>query len=406
MSEASEAWPAAGEERRLPSAFRAVVRLLAQQWRTGELVLVSPHGEAIRLRGDQEGPQARLELKSYRAVRRLVRGGSIGFAEGFMAGDWDTPDLSALLHAVALNLDRVHALIRGQPLVRGALHLLHRMKANTRAGARRNIAAHYDLGNDFYRLWLDASMTYSSARFEDEETLEAAQARKYAALCRLMALEQGQEVLEIGCGWGGFAEHAAGVEGAKVTGITISAEQLAFAKARIADKGLAERVELRFEDYRDTTGRFDRIASIEMFEAVGEAYWPAYFAKVRDLLRTGGRAGLQIITIREDIFESYRRRADFIQRYIFPGGMLPSETRLKAEIARAGLLVQAVERFPLDYARTLRLWRERFEAVRAQVAALGFDERFQRMWRYYLAYCEAGFRTGRIGVGQWVVARA
>ncbi|MGZ8362656.1 MAG: class I SAM-dependent methyltransferase [Caulobacteraceae bacterium] len=388
----------------MPSAFRTVANVLARNWIFGSLTLRTPGGETLRFQGQKPGPDAVLHLIDWRAARRMVSGGSLGFAEGFMAGEWDTPDLSALLQGFAVNLDRIVAVIRGKPLFRWTMSLLHRFNANTREGSRRNIHAHYDLGNDFYALWLDPSMTYSSARYgKGARTLEAAQAAKYASLERLIELKPGEHVLEIGCGWGGFAEHAAKHAGAEVTGITISKAQLDFARERMTRQRLDSQVALKFEDYRDLHGQFDRIASIEMFEAVGEEYWNAYFAKVKALLKPGGLAGLQIISIREDIFETYRKRADFIQRYIFPGGMLPSETRLRAEIARAGLVVRKVELFGADYARTLREWRDRFEAVKDQVSAQGFDERFQRMWRYYLAYCEAGFATGRTNVGQWVV---
>jgi cyclopropane-fatty-acyl-phospholipid synthase len=357
------------------------------------------------MEGGEAGADVRLVVHDYRFMRRVLSRGLIGFAEGFMAGEWDTPDLSALLVTFSTNLDQIHRVVRGKTMVRWALSLLHALNANTRAGARRNIEAHYDLGNEFYRLWLDPTMTYSAARFDKAADLEAAQREKYAALARLIDLRADHEVLEIGCGWGGFAEFAARDVGAKVTGVTISPAQLAFARERIFRQGLADKVDLKLIDYRDVDGRFDRIASIEMFEAVGERYWPAYFAKVRDLLKPGGLAGLQIITIRDDLFDRYRRQADFIQRYIFPGGMLPSERRLSEEAEGAGLSLRTVEHFAADYGRTLRAWRDRFEGAAHKVSALGFDERFARMWRFYLAYCEAGFRTGRTSVGQWVMSR-
>ena len=389
--------------RRAPAAFRAAMAFLAANWSSGELVVAHPSGPDLELRGAEAGLSARLIVRDYRLLRRVLSRGLIGFAEGFMAGEWDTPDLSVLLVAFSRNLDRIQQVVKGRPLVRWAMTLVHALNANTRTGARRNIEAHYDLGNDFYGLWLDPSMTYSAGRWDGDGELETAQRDKYAALARLIGLEPSHHLLEIGCGWGGFAEFAAGEVGAKVTAITISPAQLAFAEARLARRGLSERVELRLVDYRDVEGQFDRVASIEMFEAVGERYWPAYFGKVRSLLRPGGLAGLQVITIREDLFERYRRQADFIQRYIFPGGMLASERRLQEEMARAGLAVRAVERFGGDYARTLREWRDRFERASHEVTALGFDERFRRMWRFYLAYCEAGFSTGRTSVGQWVV---
>jgi cyclopropane-fatty-acyl-phospholipid synthase len=312
-----------------------------------------------------------------------------------------------LLEAIGLNFDRVAAVVGGNPVVQGLLRLTHLLNFNSKAGARRNIRAHYDLGNDFYSLWLDPGMTYSSALYAaPDQDLGAAQQAKYAALARAIGLRSGEHVLEIGCGWGGFAEFAAREAGARVTAITISQAQAGFARERISKAGLNERAEIKLIDYRDMTGQFDRIASIEMFEAVGEAYWPTYFGKVRDLLAPGGRAGLQIITIRDDLFEDYRRKPDFIQRFIFPGGMLPSETRLRDVFGRSGLAECGLTRFGADYAHTLAEWLDRFDEVRGQILGMGFDERFIRMWRMYLAYCEAGFRTARTDVGQWTLSRA
>jgi cyclopropane-fatty-acyl-phospholipid synthase len=285
--------------------------------------------------------------------------------------------------------------------------LRHGLRGNSRAGARRNIHAHYDLGNEFYARWLDPSMTYSSARYEAPgQPLQAAQEAKYASLARQMALAADHHVLEIGCGWGGFAEFAAREVKAKVTAITISQAQFEFARKRMHDQGLAERADIRLVDYRDVEGRFDRVASIEMFEAVGEKYWPAYFGKIREALKPGGRAGLQIITIRDDLYAGYRRRADFIQKYIFPGGMLPSEARLREVTERAGLAWEGVSRFGQHYADTLAEWAQRFEGAWGDIVGLGFDERFRRLWRFYLSYCEAGFRTGRTDVVQLSLARA
>ena len=285
--------------------------------------------------------------------------------------------------------------------------LSHRRRRNSRSGSRKNIHAHYDLGNAFYAAWLDATMTYSSARFAGpDDGLEAAQTRKYAALARLMDLQPGQTVLEIGCGWGGFAEYAAREIGAHVTGVTISQEQHDFARRRLFEAGLAERTDIRMLDYRDVAGRFDRVASIEMFEAVGREYWPAYFDKIREVLVPGGRAGLQIITIQDALFEDYNSRTDFIQKYVFPGGMLPSEARLRPVIEQAGLDWQAVERFGSDYADTLALWDGRFQAAWPDIRRMGgFDERFRRLWRFYLGYCEAGFRSGRTDVIQLALNR-
>lgn len=390
-----------------PAAFRFAARLLALNWRVGTLTFITPSGRELRISGAEPGAEARIIVHDFGFMRRVLAAGDIGFAEGYMAGEWDTPDLSAVLCAMSLNFDRLAHFLLGNPLVRAVNFVGHSLHANTRKGSRKNIHAHYDLGNAFYSQWLDRTMTYSSARYERHgQALDQAQTNKYRSLAQGMSLETGQSVLEIGCGWGGFAEYAAKEVGAKVTGITISQEQFDFAKKRIFDQGLNERAEIRMVDYRDVEGRFDRVASIEMFEAVGERYWPTYFGKIQEVLNPGGRAGLQIITIRDEIFEAYRRRADFIQKYIFPGGMLPSEARLKGETTRAGLRWTGITRFGQDYADTLAEWGQRFESAWDGIATLGFDERFRKLWRFYLSYCEAGFRTERTNVVQLSLAKA
>jgi cyclopropane-fatty-acyl-phospholipid synthase len=397
-------WP---ELRRAPAAFRTFIELMARNWTHGVLEVVTPDGLSIPIRGGGDGPEGRLIVRDYRFVGRVLAGGAVGFAEGYMAGEWDTPDLSALLTAIGRNFDRIRASITGNPLVQLVNRAIHKLRPNTRAGSKRNIAAHYDLGNSFYEKWLDRTMTYSSARYEKRgQDLSEAQTAKYRALARTMGLQAGQTVLEIGCGWGGFAEFAAREVGAKVTGITISQAQYDYAKARLFREGLAERTDIRLIDYRDVDGQFDRVASIEMFEAVGEEYWPTYFGKVRDVLAPGGRAGLQIITIDDQLFEGYRRRADFIQKYIFPGGVLPSIERLKQETARADLGWNKLERFGQDYADTLAEWGRRFRAAWPEIQPMGFDERFRRLWQFYLSYCEAGFRIGRTDVIQLELAKA
>ena len=393
--------------RSAPAVFRTAVRICADNWCEGTLTWVLPDGTEVLCRGREPGPDARLIVRNYRFIRRCLTAGSIGFAEGYMADEWETPDLAALLSAFALNFDRLEALVSGNPVMRAINFLSHLLNRNDRKGSRKNIHAHYDLGNPFYERWLDRTMTYSSAVYQRPgEPLDEAQRHKYAALARSMDLQAGQSVLEIGCGWGGFAEFAAAEVGAKVTGITISREQYDFAKKRLFEKGLSERADIRLVDYRDVEGRFDRVASIEMFEAVGEAYWPTYFDKIREVLSPGGRAGLQIITIRDELFEGYRRHADFIQKYIFPGGMLPSQTRLRQETDRAGLIWQAAPSYGQDYADTLAEWTRRFEAAWDDIRRLGFDERFRKMWRYYLSYCEAGFRTERTNVIQLSLSKA
>jgi cyclopropane-fatty-acyl-phospholipid synthase len=393
--------------RSAPAIVRTAIRICAENWKYGTLTWVLPGGEELLCKGSEPGPDARLRIVNYNFARRVISGGAIGFAEAYMAGEWETSELADLLTGFALNFDRLQSLVQGNPVVRAFNFVTHMLHRNDRAGSKKNIHAHYDLGNHFYSQWLDRTMTYSSAVFEKPgESLDQAQRNKYAALARSMELGTGQSVLEIGCGWGGFAEFAAREVGARVTGITISQEQYDFARKRLFDQGLAEKADIRLIDYRDVDGKFDRVASIEMFEAVGQEYWPTYFGKIQDVLSPGGRAGLQIITIKDEFFDRYRRHADFIQKYIFPGGMLPSEEALMGPIAKAGLSWNSVMRFGQDYADTLSEWGKRFEAAWDDIRHQGFDERFRRMWNYYLAYCEAGFRTGRTDVIQLSLGKA
>ena len=389
------------------TAFRSALGLLARNWTVGQLTFVLPNGKELTIVGAEPGPSGRLVVRDYAFMNRVLAAGDIGFAEGFMAQEWDTPDMAALLCAFSLNFDKIERLALGAPLMWVLNRILHVFRDNSRAGAKKNIHAHYDLGNAFYSRWLDATMTYSAARYAHAgQDLAAAQQNKYRLLTQQMALEPQHHVLEIGCGWGGFAEYAAKTVGAKVTAITISKEQYDFAAKRIFDQGLAERAEIRMVDYRDVDGAYDRVASIEMFEAVGEKYWPSYFSKIAEVLKPGGLAGLQIITIQDEFFEGYRRRADFIQRYIFPGGMLISEARLRQETRAAGLGWRDISRFGQDYADTLAEWTRRFEAAWPEIRQNGFDERFRRLWRFYLAYCEAGFRTARTDVVQLSLSKS
>ncbi|WP_462328959.1 class I SAM-dependent methyltransferase [Thiohalocapsa halophila] len=357
------------------------------------------------MHGSEAGPSGEIRLvRPLTFARRIATRGHVGLGEAYMAGDWDSPDVTALLHCFAANQHALVEVFEGSWLNRIGSLLRHRRRANTKAGSKRNIQAHYDLGNDFYRLWLDESMTYSAAVLEHdadtpEATLTQAQTHKYQRLLALLDAAPGQRVLEVGCGWGGFARQAAAA-GLEVTGITLSREQLAWAEAAAAETPEAERMTFRLQDYRDVTERFDHIVSIEMFEAVGEAYWPAYMAMLARCLKPGGRAALQVITIADSEFDGYKASPDFIQHYIFPGGMLPTVGRFDAAAADAGLRVVARSFHGLDYARTLAAWRERFEDQLPAVRALGYDERFIRMWRYYLSYCEAGFRDERIDVMQ------
>lgn len=375
---------------------RSALRLAAGRWIGRGLKIVLPGGRVIELGDGGDGESAVLRVNGYRALRRALTGGDIGFAEGYLAGDWDTPDLARLLSALAVNFEALGPLGAGNPVHRLFQFRLKLLQVNTLRGSRRNIHAHYDLGNAFYEAWLDPGMTYSGAMFAHaDDTLETAQARKYAALAQAIGLRRGHSVLEIGCGWGGFAEFAAREFEARVTAVTISPAQHAYAEARIHRAGLADRVEVRLCDYRHIAGRFDRVVSIEMFEAVGERYWPTFFDVLRDRLAPGGRAGLQVITMRDDLFADYRRRVDFIQRYVFPGGMLPAERGLVQAAGHAGLRCSEATRFGPDYARTLQAWSGRFERAWPQLRGARFDERFGRLWRFYLAYCEAGFATGR-----------
>jgi cyclopropane-fatty-acyl-phospholipid synthase len=390
-----------------PAVFRAAVRLIARNWAIGAITFTMPSGQELHISGSEPGPHARLTIHDFRFIRRALSAGDIGFAEGYMAGEFDTPNLPDLLYVFAGNWDRVHHVTMGNPLAWTVNRIRHAFKPNSRQGAKKNIHAHYDLGNAFYAQWLDPTMTYSAAKYaRPGQALPDAQIAKYKALAETMGLQSGQSVLEIGCGWGGFAEYAAKEVGAKVTAITISEEQYAFAKQRMFEAGLNERAEIKMVDYRDVEGRFDRVASIEMFEAVGERYWPSYFGKINEALAPGGRAGLQIITIKDQYFEEYRSRADFIQKYIFPGGMLPSEERLKKVTAKAGFTWTAIERFGLDYAETLAEWHASFDAAWNDIRPLGFDERFRKLWKFYLSYCEAGFRTQRTDVVQLSLAKA
>lgn len=393
------------EIRDLPAWLRSVFRIL-NHLRWGSLVMILPDGRAFRFKGKETGVEGVLLVRNFKFATRLVRGGALGFAEGYMAGEWDSPKLSALLEMFANNVDDLEDYIGDSRLVRLARTAFHYLHLNTKRGAKKNIHAHYDLGNEFYEKWLDPTMTYSSAKFEGpNQSLSEAQINKYRSLARTLNLTPEKSLLEIGSGWGGFAEYAASEIGCKVTGITISQEQLDFARARIEQKGLSDRVEFRFQDYRDINETYDAIASIEMFEAVGESYWPVYFAKIRDALKSGGRAGLQIITIKEEHFASYRLQPDFIRRYVFPGGLLPPPSALVEQARQAGLNWIGDVDFGLDYARTLAQWRQSFLSAWPQIKTLGFDEHFKRLWRYYLAVCEAGFRARSIDVTQITLAK-
>jgi len=366
----------------------------------GRLTVHLPDGTVRRFGDLSDSREAVLKIGDWRFFRRVLLDGDIGFAEAYMEGYCDSPDLPRLISLLAENQQSLGTMAHSNAVHNLALKLLHRWRQNSRAGSKRNIHAHYDLGNRFYGLWLDPTMSYSSGLFEGEsKSLEAAQAAKYERVLAQLGAKQGDTILEIGCGWGGFAEVAAR-RGMRVTGITISREQLEYARARLQRAGLADRVDLQFRDYRDIEGKYDHIVSIEMIEAVGERYWPDYFAVLKRHVAPGGSALVQAIVIADDFFEGYRSRPDFIQTYIFPGGMLLSPQRLGEQCRKAGLKIAELYSFGLDYAHTLETWLGRFDAVSEQVGRLGFDERFRRMWRYYLAYCAAGFSTRRTDVLQ------
>lgn len=391
----------------IPASFRiAGLALLSAQ--TGKVSFALPDNRIIVFDKGDGGTEAFINIHDYNFASRSLSGGDIGFAESYMDGEWSTPDLTAVLRYFGDNFDAAGGgkLARGKTTVRLINMIRHLFNRNSKSGSKRNIYSHYDLGNDFYSKWLDPSMTYSSALFSSPNTnLEQAQAAKYENICQTLNLGPGQNILEVGCGWGGFAEHAASKHGVNVTCLTLSPAQRDYAEKRIADANLSDKVSIRLEDYRDHSSQYDGIVSIEMFEAVGESYWASYFAKISECLKSGAKAALQIITIDDDLFQRYRKRADFIQHYIFPGGMLPSEIALRKQLETANLTYEDATYFGDDYARTLRIWAKAFNEAWEDIEPLGFDAPFKRMWNFYLSYCEAGFEGGRINVGQFAISK-
>lgn len=389
----------------LPRYF-AQVHAMASQMARGRLDIVLDDGRRFRLEGAQPGPVAELHVHDPDLFARLLREGDLGFSEAFMDGSWSSPDLQAFLDLISDGNDALYDDYPGSRMIRLFERLRQWLRSNSKFQARRNISYHYDLGNDFYRLWLDETMTYSSALFETgQESLERGQQQKYAAMVDAIGARPGDHVLEIGCGWGGFAEYAAGVRGLKVTGLTISQEQHDYAVERIARAGLTDRVEIRMQDYRDVRGAFDGIASIEMFEAVGERYWPVYFDTLCARLKPGARATLQVITVPDERFGKYRKGVDFIQKYIFPGGMLPGPGVLRDQARRAGLEVDGSREFGESYSQTLRRWHIAFNDRWEDIARLGFDERFRRMWNLYLTSCASAFGSGICDVTQITLSK-
>ncbi len=389
----------------LPRYFAQVFDM-ACGMQNGQLDFLLPDGRRFRAEGRNPGPVAELQIVNPDIFARLIREGDLGFCEAYVEGWWTTPDLLAFMDLVHAGNDGIYDGFPGMKLVRAFENLRHWLRSNSVGQARRNISHHYDLGNDFYKLWLDDTMTYSSALFRSgQEPLETAQAQKYASMVDQIGVSPGEHVLEIGCGWGGFAEYAAKERGLWVTGLTISQAQHDYAVERIARAGLADRVDIRMQDYRDERGTYDGIASIEMFEAVGEKYWPTYFDTLRDRLKPGRHATMQIITVQDRRYEVYRRGVDFIQKHIFPGGMLPSPRALRAEIERAGLTLRGSFEFGDSYSQTLRRWHDTFNDRWDQIAHMGFDDRFRRMWNFYLTSCAATFASGNCDVTQITVTR-
>ncbi len=385
---------------------RLLMRLM-RDVRYGHVKIFLPSGQVVEKYGAEPGPEAIINMKRWRLLPRLILAGDIGFAESYLDEDWTTPDLTAVIRFAAKNIAALAPAIEGRAMMRLFNRAKHLFNANTKHGSRRNIEAHYDLGNEFYKQWLDPTMLYSSGIFDTStDTLEAAQQKKLDHILQKLELARDDSVLEIGCGWGALSIFMAARANAEVTGITLSPSQLAWARQAAASSGVMQRLDLRLQDYRDLEGQFDRIVSIEMFEAVGEAYWPDYFSTLKRCLRPGGKAVLQVISIDEKRFDAYRRGSDFIQKYIFPGGFLPSDSALEAAVVKAGFTLTVKEHFGKSYARTLLDWRTRFHTRWPAIAALGFDERFRRLWHYYLCYCEAGFEEGSIDVGLYTLEHA
>lgn len=368
---------------------------------TGTLKLTTPDGKTHVFEGKNPGDSASIELRDWRVVSNMMRKGDIGFAEDYRAGNWETDNLTGLATLGLVNRNALDQFVAGKKLSRTMSMLSYLLKLNSLKGSKKNIHAHYDLGNDFYNLWLDPTMTYSSGIFKDDQTsLTQSQHNKYDRILDCLNQNSGS-ILEVGCGWGGFAERAQDTGDFGIKGITLSEEQHDYARQRLGNKA-----DIVLEDYRHQTGKFDNIVSIEMFEAVGERYWKTYFSKIGSLLSENGKAVIQTITMNDRDFPRYRRGGDFIRSYIFPGGMLPSPSRFRQEVRHAGLKSDNEFYFGQDYARTLQHWLDTFDEKRDEVKALGFDDGFIRLWRFYLAACIAGFKTGRTDVMQVEISHA
>jgi len=389
----------------LPRYFKPVFEKIKNVDK-GRLDIVLEDGRRFRVEGPEAGHVAEVHIHHPDVFARTIREGDMGFCDAYLEGQWSTPDLMAFMDMVHDGAEDMYDGFPGQALVQAYEKIRFWLQSNSKRQAKKNISYHYDLGNDFYALWLDETMTYSSAKFETgQESLEKAQTQKYASMVDQMGAQPGDHILEIGCGWGGFAEYAAKERGLKVTCLTISQEQFNYAVERIEKAGLSDQVTFKLQDYRDESGVYDGIASIEMFEAVGQKYWPTYFNTVRDRLKPGKQATLQIITVGEHRWDAYISRPDFIQKYIFPGGMLPSPSKLREAVQIAGLKVEKSIEFGESYSQTLRRWHETFNEKWDQVAAMGFDDRFKRMWNFYLTSCAGTFHSGNCDVTQITISR-
>jgi len=379
---------------------------LLNQLEFGQITLETPNGVKRQFIGNSAGPSAQITINSNLFFPRILLYGEMGFAEAYFEGVWDSPDLQALLDLIVANSGQLRSGLGKTKFVGNLEKIRHRFRSNSKRQARKNISYHYDLGNDFYALWLDETMTYSSGLFDPVGiTLAESQARKYEAVANSIGANGESNLLEIGCGWGGFAEHVAKTRGSKVTGLTISQEQYDFAKKRVFDAGLSEKIDIVLRDYRDEQGQYDGVASIEMFEAVGEEHWQTYFDTVRNRLKPQAKATIQTITIADDRFEKYRNQVDFIQKYIFPGGMLPSPQVFTQQADLAGLTITKNLAFGQDYSHTLRIWFDQFNAAWPSIQKFGFDNRFRRMWNYYLAACAASFRYKNTDVIQFTLTK-
>ncbi|MAI83546.1 MAG: SAM-dependent methyltransferase [Rickettsiales bacterium] len=376
------------------------------QAKYGKIKIIDNNNSVFEHSGQNNGPNTVIQIHDFRCVSNFFLKGDLGWAESYIENLWDTKNLTDFLEWGALNFHCFTNYIRGKWYVILFLRLKHFLNSNSKKGSKRNISFHYDLGNEFYKHWLDKSMTYSSAIFSSQDQiLYDAQINKFSNLANLCDIKSNDSVLEVGCGWGSFSIYLAKIIKAKVTAITISKKQFELVKKRIFEENLSDKIDVKLLDYRDLKGKFDKIVSIEMFEAVGEKYWPLYFRVLKNNLKTGGKIGLQTITIKDNYFLSYKKFPDFIQTYIFPGGMLPSVRSLNNTLDSEGLKILKENLFGQHYARTLNVWRESFDSSWADIKKSGFDVSFKRLWSYYLSYCEGGFKSGNINVGQFLIGR-